>query len=185
MRTPVILVAGQKGTDPVVGALLRVPGTLVVEHRFDGHVVRRTMVVLQHGVLTTAECGLELAHGCVSCTMGCPAFPGLRISRPFTRRSVNSGTRCGLRAVSGSRARNEFVDDCSAVRSTSQYRPSLSSLSGTPCSAPAHSSGSRKTIPRAHCPNIDRSARPNAATQARPISPGIHSTYIGCRGRNA
>ena len=69
MRTPVILVAGQKDTDPVVGALLRTPGTLVVEHRFDGHVVRRTMVTLQHGVLTTAEAGLELAHGCVSCTI--------------------------------------------------------------------------------------------------------------------
>lgn len=69
MRTPVILVAGQKDTDPVVGVLLRTPGTLVVEHRFDGHVVRRTMVTLQHGVLTTAEAGLELAHGCVSCTI--------------------------------------------------------------------------------------------------------------------
>jgi G3E family GTPase len=69
MRTPVILVAGQTHTDPVVGALLRTPGTLVVEHRFDGHVVRRTMVTLQHGVLTTAEAGLELAHGCVSCTI--------------------------------------------------------------------------------------------------------------------
>ncbi|HUE33586.1 MAG TPA: GTP-binding protein [Mycobacterium sp.] len=69
MRTPVILVAGQKDTDPVVGALLRTPGTVVVEHRFDGHVVRRTMVTLRHGVLTTAEAGLELAHGCVSCTI--------------------------------------------------------------------------------------------------------------------
>jgi G3E family GTPase len=69
MRTPVILVAGQKDTDPVVGALLQTPGTLVVEHRFDGHVVRRTMVTLQHGVLTTAEHPLELAHGCVSCTI--------------------------------------------------------------------------------------------------------------------
>jgi G3E family GTPase len=69
MRTPVILVAGQTGTDPVVGALLRTPGTLVVEHRFDGHVVRRTTVILQQGVLTTAEAGLELAHGCVSCTI--------------------------------------------------------------------------------------------------------------------
>ncbi len=69
MRTPVILVAGQEDTDPVVGTLLRTPGTLVVEHRFDGHVVRRTMVTLQHGVLTTAEAGLELAHGCVSCTI--------------------------------------------------------------------------------------------------------------------
>lgn len=68
MRTPVILVVGQAGTDPVVGALLRTPGTLVVEHRFDGHVVRRTTAMLQRGVLTTAEVGVELAHGCVSCT---------------------------------------------------------------------------------------------------------------------
>jgi hypothetical protein len=69
MGTPVILVAGQPGTDPVVGALLRTPGTLVVEHRFNGHVVCRTMVALQCGVLTTAEYVLELAHGCVSCTI--------------------------------------------------------------------------------------------------------------------
>lgn len=69
MRTPVILVAGQKDTDPVVGALLRMPGTLVVEHRMEGHVVLRTTVMLQHGVLTTAESALELAHGCVSCTI--------------------------------------------------------------------------------------------------------------------
>src|ERR1700731_1051866 len=69
MRTPVILVAGQKDTDAVVGALLRTPGTLVVEHRSDGHVVRRTTAALQHGVLSTAEAGVELAHGCVSCTI--------------------------------------------------------------------------------------------------------------------
>jgi G3E family GTPase len=69
MRIPVILVAGQADTDPVVGAMLRTPGTLVVEHRFDGHVVRRTTVTLQEGVLTTAESALELAHGCVSCTI--------------------------------------------------------------------------------------------------------------------
>src|SRR6201993_4010861 len=69
MRTPVILVAGQNDTDPVVGALLRTPGTLVVEHRFDGHVVRRTIVTLHQGELATTEAGLELAHGCVSCTI--------------------------------------------------------------------------------------------------------------------
>jgi hypothetical protein len=39
MRTPALLVAGQGDTDPVTGTLLRRPGTLVVEHRFDGHVV--------------------------------------------------------------------------------------------------------------------------------------------------
>jgi G3E family GTPase len=69
MRTPVVLVTGQGGTDTVTGTLLRRPGTLVVEHRFDGQVVRRTTAMLQHDVLTTAEAPLELAHGCVSCTI--------------------------------------------------------------------------------------------------------------------
>jgi G3E family GTPase len=69
MRTPVLLVSGQGDTDTLTGALLRRPGTLVVEHRFDGHVVKRTMINLQHGVLTTAETALELAHGCVACTV--------------------------------------------------------------------------------------------------------------------
>jgi G3E family GTPase len=69
MRTPVVLVAGQGDTDAATGALLRRPGTLVVEHRFDGHVVRRTTVMLQHGELTTAEDALQLAHGCASCTI--------------------------------------------------------------------------------------------------------------------
>jgi hypothetical protein len=44
MRTPVVLVAGQGDTDSVAGALAPPPGTLVVEHRFDGHIVRRTTV---------------------------------------------------------------------------------------------------------------------------------------------
>jgi G3E family GTPase len=69
MRTPVVLVTGQGGTDAVTGTLLRRPGTLVVEHRFDGQVVRRTTAMLEHDVLTTAEAPLELAHGCVSCTV--------------------------------------------------------------------------------------------------------------------
>jgi G3E family GTPase len=75
MRTPVLLVAGQGDTASVTGALLRKPGTLVVEHRFDGHVVKRTLinqqatVDLQGGVLVTAETVLELAHGCIACTI--------------------------------------------------------------------------------------------------------------------
>ena len=68
MRTPVILVAGSNDPD-TTSVLLRRPGTLVVAHRFDGHVVRRTMTTLQHGVRTTADAALELAHGCVSCTI--------------------------------------------------------------------------------------------------------------------
>lgn len=75
MRTPVLLVAGQGDTDSVTGTLLRRPGTLVVEHRFDGHVVKRTVASrqdganLQDGVLVTSETALELAHGCISCTI--------------------------------------------------------------------------------------------------------------------
>ncbi|MEY8018403.1 ribosome hibernation factor-recruiting GTPase MRF [Mycobacterium servetii] len=69
MRTPVILVAGQTHTDPVVGKLLSKPGTTVVEHRFDGHVVRRTLMTLRDGAMNSTECGLELVHGCVSCTI--------------------------------------------------------------------------------------------------------------------
>jgi G3E family GTPase len=69
MRTPVVLVAGQGDTDAVTGAFLRHPGTVVVEHRFDGHVVRRRTITLRRGEMTTAEDALELAHGCVSCTV--------------------------------------------------------------------------------------------------------------------
>ena len=69
MRTPVVLVAGQGDTDAVAGTLLRRPGTVVVEHRFDGHVVRRTTATLCDGELTTTEDALELAHGCVACTI--------------------------------------------------------------------------------------------------------------------
>jgi G3E family GTPase len=69
MRTPVLLVSGQGDTDTLTGELLRRQGTLVVEHRFDGHVVKRTLINLRHGVLTTAETALELAHGCVACTI--------------------------------------------------------------------------------------------------------------------
>jgi hypothetical protein len=53
MRTPVVLVAGQGGTDSVTGALMQRPGTVVVEHRFDGHVVRRTTAMLRRDELTT------------------------------------------------------------------------------------------------------------------------------------
>ncbi|OBF14104.1 GTP-binding protein [Mycobacterium sp. ACS4331] len=69
MRTPVVLVAGQTDTDAAVGVLMQRAGTVVVEHRFDGHVVRRTTTSLRDGVLGTAESALELAHGCVSCTI--------------------------------------------------------------------------------------------------------------------
>ena len=101
------------------------------------------------------------------------------------RRAANSGIRCGLRVVSGSRVRSEFVVDCRTVRCSGQCPPSLSSVTDTRCDALARSSGWRKTIPPAHYPNIDRSARPNAATQAESGSPDIRQTCIAYRGRNA
>lgn len=69
MRTPVIFVAGQGDTNAVTGVLSRRPGTAVVEHRFDGHVVHRTTVMLRDGELLVAADALELAHGCVACTI--------------------------------------------------------------------------------------------------------------------
>lgn len=69
MRTPVVLVAGLGDADATTGVLLQQSGTLAVTHRFDGHVVRRSLTTSQHGILTTAEAALELAHGCVSCTI--------------------------------------------------------------------------------------------------------------------
>ncbi|MDR3662597.1 MAG: GTP-binding protein [Mycobacterium sp.] len=69
MRTPVIVVAGQGPTGYVTEELLRTPGTVLVEHRFDGHVVQRRTITAPHGVVTATESALELAHGCVSCTI--------------------------------------------------------------------------------------------------------------------
>jgi G3E family GTPase len=69
VRTPLLLVAGQGDTKAVTSVLTRTPGTLVVEHRFDGHVVRRTVTTRDQGETTTAETILELAHGCLACTV--------------------------------------------------------------------------------------------------------------------
>ena len=69
MRTPVVLVGGQGDTDAVTGMLMHRSGTAAVEHRFDGHVVRRTLVMLRDAELVTAVEALELAHGCVACTI--------------------------------------------------------------------------------------------------------------------
>lgn len=69
MRIPVILVAGQELTDALANELLQTAGTVVIRHRFDGQVVCRSMIMVQRGVVTTAQAPLELAHGCVSCTI--------------------------------------------------------------------------------------------------------------------
>lgn len=65
MRTPVLLVSGQTDTDAVTQVLARDPGTVVVTHRFDGHIVMRSVA----GMRGVTETVLELAHGCVSCTI--------------------------------------------------------------------------------------------------------------------
>jgi G3E family GTPase len=69
MRTPVVLVAGQgdaRGTGrAVVEELLKTPGTLLVSHTFDGHVVVRTV----SSSVDSSQWVLELVHGCVSCTV--------------------------------------------------------------------------------------------------------------------
>jgi G3E family GTPase len=65
----VVLVAGQGDTDAATWALMPRPGTVVIEHRFDGHVVRRTTAMLRDDELTSTEAALELAHGCVACTI--------------------------------------------------------------------------------------------------------------------
>lgn len=69
MRTPVVVVTGQSDSEDIAGVLLCGPGTALVEHRFDGHVVHRTTTLVQRGVKLTADSVLELAHGCVSCTV--------------------------------------------------------------------------------------------------------------------
>ena len=69
MRTPLILVAGHGDTDAAAERLLHEPGTLVVEHRFDGHVVRRTLTTSVDDAPVVREAILELAHGCLSCTV--------------------------------------------------------------------------------------------------------------------
>src|SRR5690242_10179883 len=68
MRTPVVLVCGQGDPDGIAGTLMKVPGTAVIGHQFDGQVVRRWVSILRNGELSTSEVALELAKGCVSCT---------------------------------------------------------------------------------------------------------------------
>lgn len=76
-RTPLVLVAGWRGpTEQTAHALLR-PGTIVVRHDladvYEG-VVRRTLTTTDD----ERETILELAHGCVSCTLREDLLPLLR-----------------------------------------------------------------------------------------------------------
>jgi G3E family GTPase len=65
MRTPVVLVCGQGNADGVADVLAQEPGTVVVRHRFDGQVVVRT-VGASRG---QSDWPLEIANGCVACTV--------------------------------------------------------------------------------------------------------------------
>ncbi|WP_425300313.1 GTP-binding protein, partial [Nocardia farcinica] len=78
-RTPVLLVAGLPGrasaaVDRAAAALAHAEGTVVVRHHLEDlreGVVRRTL----RTVLATTETVLELAHGCVSCTLRADLLP--------------------------------------------------------------------------------------------------------------
>jgi G3E family GTPase len=65
MRTPVVLVCGQGDTEGVVDVIAKQPGTVVVEHRFDGQVVVRRVGIAGDW----SEWPLELSKGCVTCTV--------------------------------------------------------------------------------------------------------------------
>lgn len=68
MRTPVVLVSGQGDSHKVASTLMDTPGTLVIGHEYDGHVVRRWVSTLRNGELSTSELPLELSNGCACCT---------------------------------------------------------------------------------------------------------------------
>ncbi|KMO69957.1 ribosome hibernation factor-recruiting GTPase MRF [Mycolicibacterium chlorophenolicum] len=69
MRTPVVIVTGQHHTDDIARILLDRPGTALVQHHFDGHVVHCTTALVQRGITVVADTVLELTNCCVSCTV--------------------------------------------------------------------------------------------------------------------
>ena len=88
-RTPLILVSGWNGrTEDAARSLLR-DGTVVVHHDLDlvhEGVVRRTVTTLESGAPRERLGILELAHGCISCTLREDLLPLLR--RLHARSSV-------------------------------------------------------------------------------------------------
>lgn len=77
-RTPVVLVSGWTGAMDAVVASLLTPGTVAVRHelgRVHEGVVRRTLYA---NAEPPRETILELAHGCVSCTLREDLLPLLR-----------------------------------------------------------------------------------------------------------
>ncbi|WP_100499282.1 ribosome hibernation factor-recruiting GTPase MRF [Geodermatophilus chilensis] len=82
-RTPLVLVTGlhrQLGAQ-VCRALVDGPGTVAVHHdvsRLSEGVVVRTQLQLRDGVVTEESAAVELAHGCLSCTLRLDLLPLLR-----------------------------------------------------------------------------------------------------------
>jgi G3E family GTPase len=77
-RTPLLVVTGAADAVGRVGAALLQPGTVLVEHDLtlvNEGVVRRRISTAEE----VAETMLELAHGCVSCTMRLDLLPLLRV----------------------------------------------------------------------------------------------------------
>lgn len=67
-RTPVVVVAGQKLTQPICDVLLQTPGTLVVSHRFDGQVVVRSVSIGCGADPHISRWPIELVDCCIDCT---------------------------------------------------------------------------------------------------------------------
>lgn len=93
--TELILVSGlaEHGVAEVVDRLLTVPGTAVAHHDLSdvaSGVVRRRLRFAGKGVVSDGVTVLELAHGCVSCTLREDVLPLVRelARRPSVRRVV-------------------------------------------------------------------------------------------------
>ncbi|MGW0159818.1 ribosome hibernation factor-recruiting GTPase MRF [Mycobacterium sp. NPDC003323] len=69
MRTPVLVVAGQGPRSDVVELLTRTPGTVAVGYGSDGHVVIRRVTGKRDDKTIISEWPIELAGGCVTCTI--------------------------------------------------------------------------------------------------------------------
>ena len=88
-RTPLVLVAGVSGSAAGTARSLLRTGTVVVHHDLSHlreGVVRRTVTSIAGNTVSEREAILELAHGCVSCTLSHDVLPLLR--RLHSRSSV-------------------------------------------------------------------------------------------------